>query len=123
MSMEDALRLRLQGQIECPVDWGWSKQGAAVPRIVLTLVSDLPGYTTDGPSDYAVARVQIDCFAATQGGAIVLARAVVAAISGYRTLPLLGVFLDGAVDMAPDTTAGEIFARRMLTAMVHHRVS
>lgn len=122
MAMEEALRARIAAQIGAAVDWGWNLQGAVLPRVTLTLVSNVPSYNTDGPSDMAQARVQIDCFAASQGAAIVLARQVEAAISGYRSAPLLGVFLDGAVDIAPDTEAGEIFARRMLTAMVHHRI-
>ena len=122
MAMEEALRTRLAGQVAAPVDWGWNLQGAVLPRVVLTLVSGAPSYNADGPSDIAMARVQIDCFAASQGAAITLARQVEAAISGYRASPLLGVFLEGAVDMAPDTSAGEVFARRMLTAMVHHRI-
>ena len=122
MAMEEALRARLQAQLACPVDWGWNQQGEAVPRIVLTLVSDIPAYSMDGPSDMVRARVQIDCFAANQGAAIGLARAVTAAISGYAVAPLLGVFIDGGVDLPPDTTAGEVFARRTLSAMVHHRI-
>ena len=121
MAMEDALRARLLAQLSCPVDWGWNPQGSVLPRVVLTLVSDVPAYSQDGASDYSLARVQIDCFTATQGDAIALGRTVQTALSGYRAPPLLGVFLDGGSDLPPDTTAGETQARRMLTAMVHHR--
>lgn len=121
--MENDLRARLLASLTCPVDWGWSPQGSPLPRVVLTLVSDVPVYSQDGASTLSHARVQLDCYAAGQGAAVLLARQVQSALSGYVGASLLGVFLSGSADMAPDMSAGETDARRMLTAMVHHRTA
>lgn len=58
------------------IAWGLNDQANAVPRIVLTKVSDVPEYHTSGQSNLGAARVQIDCYATTALGALRVARAV-----------------------------------------------
>ena len=99
--MDEALRARLRSEVPgVPVDWGMSMQGINPPRIVLTRVSGGADYTSEGPSGYSVARVQVDCYGASVGAAKTLARSVKAAISGWRNATtILGVFLDAERDL------------------------
>ena len=73
-------------------------QGATVPRIALTTISDNNGHSLDGPDSVATARVQVDCYATTYGGAKVLGRAVRKGLDGYSNSVLQGVFIAGARD-------------------------
>lgn len=86
--MEEAIRTRLLSTVALdgvPVNWGAHPQGAALPGIVLTVVSAAEGLTLKGPDGLSQGRVQVDCYAATYGAARATARAVIAALYGWRS--------------------------------------
>lgn len=119
--MEEDLRGRLQLAVPgLPVDWGWNAQGAGTPRVVLTMVSDVPNYTHDGPSGYVQSRVQIDVMAEDYATAKATARVIEADLSGLRAGLILGAFKTGSRDFPPDLGAGETLARISEDYMIHH---
>lgn len=121
MTMEEDLRGRLQLALPgTPVDWGWNAQGKGTPRVVLTVVSDLPNMTHDGPSGYVQTRVQVDIFAAGYAAAKKAARAIETELSGLRAGLILGAFKVGGRDFPPDLGAGETLARISEDYMIHH---
>lgn len=120
--MRQAVRQRLQAQIPGTViDWGWNAQGAAVPRIVLTVISGADGVTQDGASGLNEARVQVDCYAETYGGAVTLRGGVVAALHGWKSAPVMGAFKINERDFPPDTAAGEVLARISIDFNIHYK--
>lgn len=82
------------------------------PCLSLSLISEPRGYTLDGEAWIREARVQVDAWATNYGGAVIVARAVTAALSGYRGevsgIEIHGLFADGSRDMD-----GEIGDRRV----------
>jgi hypothetical protein len=58
-------------------------QGAPLPGVVLTVVTDFENMTMRGPDGLSQGRVQADCYAMTYTQAKQLSRAVRAALSGY----------------------------------------
>lgn len=119
--MQEDLRGRLKLAVPgVPVDWGWNAQGAAVPRIVLTMVSDVPAYTHAGPSGYSQSRVQIDIYGMTYSAAKDAARKIETDLSGLRAGLILGAFKVGGRDFPPDLGAGETLARISEDYMIHH---
>jgi hypothetical protein len=120
--MEELLRARLMASVVgVPSDWGLSAQGSTLPRIVLHRVSGGVDYTMDGPSGYSRPRVQVDCYAATVGAAKLLARQVKAALSGWKSGAILGVFLTTERDLTPDTEGATTVGRVSLDFFVHHQ--
>lgn len=120
--MRQAVRQRLQAQIPGTViDWGWNAQGAASPRIVLSVISGGDDATQDGASGLRENRVQVDCYAATYAGAATLKEAVVQALHGWRSAPVIGAFKINERDFPPDTAAGEVLARISLDFNIHHK--
>jgi hypothetical protein len=61
-----------------------AKQGEGFPSVVVTMVSHLPEYVTQGPVSLADSRVQVDCYAETFAASKAVARAVKACLSGQR---------------------------------------
>lgn len=119
--MEQDLRSRLMLALPgYAVDWGWSGQGAALPRVVLQVVSEVPNYTHDGPSGFVQNRVQIDVYAPTYRAAHDAAELIDTALSGLRAGLILGAFKAGRRDNPPDLGAGETLARISLDYMIHH---
>jgi hypothetical protein len=119
--MEEDLRGRLRLVLPgVPVEWGWSVQGTPAPRVVLTLVSDQPDYTHDGPTGYRQTQVQVDIYAPTYGAAKDAARKIEAHLSGLRAGLILGAFKVGSRDFPPDLGAGETLARISEDYMIHH---
>lgn len=119
--MEQALRTRLQAALPgVSVEWAWSPQGVALPRVVLMVVSDVPLYTYTGPVAYVQKRVQIDILAATYKAAMDTETLIETALSGLRASPILGAFKSSRRDMSPDLGAGETLARISTDYMIHH---
>lgn len=123
MPMEEDLGavVKAAAGVGVPVEWGWSLQGTALPRVVLTVVSGSDGIAHDGPTDLIERRVQLDVFALTYKAARDLANSLRAALHGYRAGALCGVFLAGVRDGLPDTPAGETLARISLDLRVHYK--
>jgi hypothetical protein len=119
--MEEDLRGRLRLAVPgLPVDWGWTAQGKPSPRIVLSMVSDVPNVTHDGPSGYRQSRVQIDIYATTYAAAKDASRRIETDLSGLRAGLILGAFKAGSRDFPPDLGAGETLARISEDYMIHH---
>ena len=62
------------------IDATVSSKDATGSRVVVTTISRVPVYHTAGQSDFAEARVQVDCYAEKALTALSIARAVKAAI-------------------------------------------
>lgn len=88
--MEETLRSYLLAQIGISslitdrTYWNMRPQGAALPALVLTIVSRTPNYVFEGGSDLADARVQVDCYGITYAQTKTLARAVRTPLDGLR---------------------------------------
>jgi len=80
------------------INFGTHPQGLAYPAIVLNTISDAEDHTLVGPDGLSQGRIQADCYATTYGGAKLLSRAVRAALDGYHSIDLSGVFLVGSRD-------------------------
>lgn len=120
--MEELIRARLKSQITgIPVDWVMSGQGFTAPRILLQRVSGGGDYDSAGPTGYRRARIQIDCYDVTPGAAKVLARRANTALSGYRSVPILGVFLQSERDLPADTEGAVTLGRVSLDFFVHYQ--
>jgi hypothetical protein len=102
--MEEALRTLLLNTSAVTnlcgtrIDWGGSPQGTASPRIALWVISDNGNPTLTGPDGLSAGRVQADCYGTTYASAKTLARAVRAALDGYRGGNFRGVFHVGTRD-------------------------
>lgn len=102
--MEEALRALLMADVGVTalagsrINWGAHPQGQPLPGVVLTLVDDGEGHIYTGPDGLSQGRVQMDCYALTYKDAKGLARAVRAALDGYRGGNFLGVFHAGSRD-------------------------
>ena len=77
------------------VEWGSLGQGVSLPAVLLTLIDGAEGMTHEGPDGLTSARVQVDCYADNIGTAIVLRRAVIAALNGHKDANFQGVFHEG----------------------------
>lgn len=68
------------------VDWMTRPQKSALPAITLQTVSDSRPEHLKGIDGARSTRVQVDCWAATYGAALTLARAVIAALQEPATI-------------------------------------
>jgi hypothetical protein len=87
--MEEALVARLVAAATPAgdrVSWFGRSRGDALPAAVLLLVSPGEEWTHDGPDGLPRPRVRIDCYAASDTGALALARAVKAVMQGEATM-------------------------------------
>lgn len=80
------------------INFGAHPQGQSFPAIVLNTASDLSGHTLDGPESGSDAIAQVDCYGVTYGAAKGLARAVRAAVDGYKGGNIEAVFFRGSRD-------------------------
>jgi hypothetical protein len=79
--------------------WGAAPVGGALPALVLRQVTGGAGYVATGEEDGVDAStVQIDCGAADYPVAVQLRDAVRATLSGYKTAPFQGIFLNAERD-------------------------
>lgn len=58
------------------ISWQDSDQGASNPRIVFSVVSDVPGQDLQGESGYTQVRVQVDIYADTDVSLVAVREAV-----------------------------------------------
>lgn len=61
-----------------------AKQGEGFPCVVVSVVSHLPEYVTQGPVSLADSRVQVDCYGETFAASKAVTRAIKRLISGQR---------------------------------------
>ncbi len=94
----------------------WSKMepSSLLPRINMTVVSDVADYNMDSASGLRVARVQIDCYGETYASARAVSRAVEAAIGGYKgtsgAVKFDGIFMVEQRDVIEeDNTPSDLF--------------
>lgn len=125
--MEEQLRAILLGMAPVTaiagsrVNWGAHPQGLPRPALVLRVISDVEGHTTQGRNGVSSARVQIDCDAASYGAAKNLARAVRDGLDGYRGGRLQAVLFAGARDgREGGTDEADRPFRVSLDFFVHH---
>lgn len=126
--MDEVLRARLLATVAgVPADWGMTAQGISPPRLVLYRISGGDDYSMAGRTGYTQTRVQIDCYAVASAGvtaigaAKLLARQVKAALSGWRSGAVRGVFLQSERDLAPDIEGAGTLGRVSLDFFVHHQ--
>lgn len=84
------------------ITWSRRAQGAALPAVVLNIISRTPGYSMEAVSGAVEQRVQVDCWGATYGDARGVARQITESLSGVRVtvagVNFLGSFKDGDRD-------------------------
>lgn len=66
------------------INFGTHPQGAPYPAVVLNTISGTEGLVMNGPNGLFEARVQVDCYAVTYGGANLVAEPVAKLLHGYR---------------------------------------
>lgn len=91
--------------------WGRAPQSkAALPYCVVTRISGRRDNHMTGPSGLVESRIQINCYADTYTSAKTAARAVQAAVNGYRGTfagkQFQGAFIDGERDLPNESEAG-----------------
>ncbi len=120
--MEELITGILSGVASGRRYWGKAPQSAARPFLVLTRIDGVRDYTFQGPSGYVASRVQIDCYADTYAAVKTAGRATIAALSGYRSGDILGIFVESERDL-PAADAGEVnhLFRVSIDVIVHHR--
>lgn len=83
--------------------WGQAQQGHEQPFIVLNVVAGPHTYAFDRDTGHVDSRVQMDCWAGDYVTAKTLARAAIAAVTGFRgssgSIDFGGVFVDGERDL------------------------
>ena len=103
--MEEAFRALLLASsgvtalVGTRINWGAHPQGAAMPFIVLTVISGNGGHTLQGRDGLSEGRVQVDCYADTYRAAKLLARAVAGAVDAHQGGQFSGVFHAGTRDL------------------------
>lgn len=102
--MEEELRALLLGTsavtaiCSTSINYGEHPQAIRTPYIVLTVIDDAEDADLEGPDGLSQGRVQADCYAPVYGTAKRLARAVRAALDGYKGGNFQGIFVDATRD-------------------------
>lgn len=65
------------------IHWDVMLQGQPLPNIVMFVISGITDYTMQGPSGYAMTRVQFDCRGSTAAEARSVAQALQTRLSGF----------------------------------------
>lgn len=119
--MEEQLTALLAGVASGKRYWVRAPQGTLPPYVVLSRISGVSDYHTQGESGYVVNRVQADCYGNTYTEALTTARAAEQAVSGRRVGVIQGIFLEGERDLPTEDagTVNNLFAVS-LDFMVHH---
>jgi len=114
------------GQIGTRIYPGRAPQGPVVSYALLRSVTRLPDYTMSGPSGYEEQRFQIDVYAETYTKTKLTARAIIAALSGFRgqqgTVTIQAIFLDGERDLPTADEDDDVYNRfrTSLDFIIHH---
>lgn len=78
------------------IEWGQLAQGAGLPAVVLTKVSEVRAMTMNGPSLLIEGRIQVDCYARTYGSAVALSRAVTNVLHAHTDSTLRLIWFSGS---------------------------
>lgn len=112
--------------VEGRVSWAWRPQDGDFPAIVLTQVSDVPGYTYAAQDDLRNERVQVDVYATSPDVGSELADLVDRTLSAFRGVvgatEFQGIFLQSRFEAVerPASGADPVF-RSSRDVMVHHK--
>lgn len=102
--------------------WGRAPQAAPTrPYVVLSRVSGVRDYHSQGESGYVASRVQIDVYADTYSAANATANGIITTLSGYRGGTIQAVFVDSERDLTgiEGGDPNELF-RLSVDVIVHH---
>lgn len=103
--------------------WGRAPQTPAPdrPYVVLSRVSGVRRYHTQGADGLVASRIQIDVYGDTYIAAHNTGNAVIGVLSGYRGGTIQAVFIDSQRDMAgiDGSDPNELF-RMSIDVIVHH---
>lgn len=107
------------------VNWNRIEPGAVPPYVILRRISGGRDYKMSGATGLVETRVQIDCHGATYASAKTAARAIEAALSGYKggsgTTTFDGIFLTAERDLIDeDETPADLHGVSM-DFMVWHK--
>ena len=125
MTMETALRTRIKSGVSAltgQVDWTVRPQGAALPCIVLSSVSDARSQHMGGFNGYRPTRVQVDCYAATKAASVELREAAIAAVVPEGTVggvSFLRAFINNVLDRGEQTDTGFVH-RELIDLTIWH---
>lgn len=88
------------------VHWNRIEAPAVAPYVILRTISGTRDYAMDGATGLVESRVQVDCYGSTYASAKTAARAIEAALSGYRGTQggteFGGVFLTAERDLVDE---------------------
>ncbi len=92
--MEEYLENFLSDALNCPVAWGFFKDGEAMPRVTLSWMSDRRQYflASKGPMR---GTVQIDCWGRSFAEAVGLSRTVNTTLEQHQGGPIISAFRSG----------------------------
>jgi hypothetical protein len=115
----------LTALVSTRVNWNRIEAPALPPYIILRRVSGVRDYRMSGATGLVETRVQVDCFGATYASAKGAARAIEAAISGYKgassTTTFDGIFLAAERDLIDDDDTPADLHGVSLDFMVWHK--
>ena len=97
-------------------------QGVTLPAVTYQWIARVASVTYEGAADLARGRIQIDCWATSYAAMVSLAKAIRAALSGYRgamgATPITNARVVNEVDL-PDPEPA--LWRRMVEVVLWHR--
>lgn len=121
--MKQALRAHLLADpgiaalVDRRIAWAARPREAQLPSIALHRIDGVRDYTMAAPSGLVTARVQVDCWAATNKEASAISDAVRGALSGLRDtvggVDFQGVFLELEIDYSEESAAPDELLHRV----------
>lgn len=119
--MEELLRQYIEGQTGFITSWGLNPQCTDTPRITLTQVSGVDGYTSCGHAGFVQSRVQANCYGGSYLQARNVSRALIALTDNWpQNDEITGVFWENLRD-GNDGNTTELAFWRSVDLLVNHR--
>lgn len=102
----------------------WSRAPQKVterPYVVLSRISGIRDYHTQGPSGHVESRVQVDIYGDSYAAVNAMSHSIVTTLSGHRGGPIQGIFVDSERDLTglESSDPNELF-RTSIDVIVHH---
>lgn len=129
--MEEALvalllaNVSVSALVDDRVHWLALPQGAQLPSIVLTVVTDIGQVTYQGINDLRDTRVQIDCYGESYSAAKTVARTVAGNLDGFKGVfsgvSFEGVFQDSEREGRDDDNLPDIIFRNSRDFRIWHK--